>query len=591
MANKNPFAIAEGRRIEITEEQSKQIRQMYKDIRKEFKQRIDALSKRSNISSVMRAQYLKEFQKDLENEIRILNAQLEGTIKSNILNVSRAVVLDSNNLAREMGFSGIFTSDYYIPTQVVNDLISGRLYEGKWTLSKAIWSDNQKKLGDINQIIAKGVAENKPTYDIAKDLERYVNPNARKDWKWSKVYPGSSKKVDYNAQRLARTMISHAYQESFVQSTKDNPFIESYRWLASGGDRMCDICAERDGKIFAKDELPMDHPNGMCTFEVVIEKSYEQIARDLHDWINDEGDSKLNSQLDDYAETLGYNVKGMTSQNPKVQNTNMQVQNQNNAIVNGKDISATWTRRSDQFDFEIEDVINAQGFDGLPRVVSADEFDKYVKEANGGKGFIAQRTYAAPNQEILNSYRGQLYNGKWYVDCSTGGAQYGQGMYCAANYEGKLTDGIKTEMKHYAGININKSGGSALTELVNKYKIEAVYDENGDLIDINIAKQIAKMSDEEFVKKFSSRWPELKEVSNAVSYTETLTLDKSAKIISYDDLVRMKAEDARDSIKTTDIGSYAAMKGYDAINAEGHGESGSYTIILNRTKCIFKGGE
>ena len=36
-----------------------------------------------------------------------------------------------------------------------------------------------------------------------------------------------------------------------------------------------------------------------------------------------------------------------------------------------------------------------------------------------------------------------------------------------------------------------------------------------------------------------------------------------------------------------DTGAFAALLGYDAINAEGHGASGSYTVILNRTKCIF----
>ena len=117
-------------------------------------------------------------------------------------------------------------------------------------------------------------------------------------------------------------------------------------------------------------------------------------------------------------------------------------------IAQGKDISDSWKRREDDFDFEIEDVINAQGFDGLPRVVSSEEFDKAVKESS----FIAQRSYSAPSQEILDEYREQLYNGKWYVDCSTGGAQYGQGMYCAADYTGKLTDGIKAEMKTYKNL-------------------------------------------------------------------------------------------------------------------------------------------
>ena len=39
-----------------------------------------------------------------------------------------------------------------------------------------------------------------------------------------------------------------------------------------------------------------------------------------------------------------------------------------------------------------------------------------------------------------------------------------------------------------------------------------------------------------------------------------------------------------------DVGAVATLFGYDAINAVEHGESGSYTVILNRTKAIFKKG-
>ena len=43
--------------------------------------------------------------------------------------------------------------------------------------------------------------------------------------------------------------------------------------------------------------------------------------------------------------------------------------------------------------------------------------------------------------------------------------------------------------------------------------------------------------------------------------------------------------------KLKDPGTLATEMGYDAIKADGHGESGSYTVILNRTKVIFcKGG-
>ena len=140
----------------------------------------------------------------------------------------------------------------------------------------------------------------------------------------------------------------------------------------------------------------------------------------------------------------------------------------------------------------------------------------------------------------------------------------------------------------------------------------------------------------------------------AASRTETITLDPSAKVVKYNDIVQMRDNEGkayRDNqlsqyaaskgegcealfkIQTDqkvensdfdkvlqwqatnpeeyqaamsfvieaqkkaseitfenmnmDIGAYAALKGYDAINAEGHGESGSYTVILNRSKAII----
>jgi len=307
------FARSEGIRVQVTNEQAQQIRKLYKELSDEYKERLRILSTKQTVSARIREQYLKDYVKDLERDMQYLNNNLENTITSNMLRVAEAVVDDSLKLDKEMGFGGIMTKQFYIPQDVVAIVTSGELYKGKWSLSGAIWSTNQKQLNDINSVVAKGIAGNKSAYEIAKDLERYVNPSARKNWDWSKVYPNTNKKIDYNAQRLARTMVSHAYQESFVESTKDNPFIESYRWLASGGDRMCPICAERDGQIYSKDDLPMDHPNGMCTFEAVIEKSYEEIGRELADWVNGEGDPELNAQIDNYADSLGLNVKQMTA--------------------------------------------------------------------------------------------------------------------------------------------------------------------------------------------------------------------------------------------------------------------------------------
>lgn len=359
-------------------------------------------------------------------------------------------------------------------------------------------------------------------------------------------------------------------------------------------------------------------------------------------------------------------------------------------IVDGKDISGTWKRRSEQFDFEIEDVMNAQGFDGLPRVVSSEEFDKLVKQANDGSGFIAQRTYSAPDQETLDAYRDQLYKGKWYVDCSTGGAQYGQGMYCAADYTGTLTDGIKTEMSHYGDLGRSRND-SAAKELASQKvwddALQSANDEEKALIkrefllnatdeERRLARAFERRDEDAYdalVDKYAAvvqKAKSARDSAEAKSYTETLTLDPSAKVITYNELMDIRTgnlsldyrtdaindiikksnytddeatfmrfnlntgvtwNEVSDAVgrlsnervqelskefpkigeeatkryneehdrrierakmlqhKFNDPGSLAVALGYDAINAEGHGQSGSYTVILNRTKVIFKG--
>lgn len=313
------FAKAEGKRIVITNAQSRQIGRMYKSILDDIDSRMKFLQTKDNVSSILRLQYLQELQKQISKNLEAIDNELYKTIQSNMESVATKVVEDNQKLLAQIGYSDKLSSVAYsyVPQDIVNELISGKLYEGKWTLSKAIWNDNALQNKDLETIVAKGIAANKSTFEIAKDLEKYVNPSAKKDWEWSKVYPGVRKKIDYNAQRLARTMVSHAYEESFVRTTKKNPFIESYRWLTSNSDRVCPLCISRaeddqyglGAGIFPKDQLPLDHPNGMCTFETVTTKSYEQMADDLADWVLGKGNEEANRAFDDFAQDLGFDIK------------------------------------------------------------------------------------------------------------------------------------------------------------------------------------------------------------------------------------------------------------------------------------------
>ena len=260
-----------------------------------------------------------------------------------------------------------------------------------------------------------------------------------------------------------------------------------------------------------------------------------------------------------------------------------------------------------KFDHVIEKSIHAQGFDGNPSVVEYEDFKKAMEES----GFYAERTYSANTQELLDEYREQLYNGKWYVDCSEGGAQYGQGMYCASCYDltnNEQMGGIGMEMSHYQQIGLGRGNGFYYTESITLQPDAKIFElPSGMKADEYIADAFRNA----YMRKFASK-EQLTQVEQYIELSEqisNLTFTESSEFI--DNLYQKRADASiglESLIKasltamedTTDGRTYHGLKnpgvlvtemGYDAIMATGHGESGSYTVILNRTKVLFcKGG-
>lgn len=303
-ANKLIFKNAEIARDSITASQKKQIQKLYSDWADDISKKARSLSHKDTYSSGVASRQMRELENQLRQTGQQMSNKLYSTIKNNILLVSDEVIKCNNEWLASLGFSekGIEAAFSYVPNDIVSKLITGQIYESGWSLSKSIWGDNEKTLKDIYSIVAKGMAENKPIYEIAKDLEKYVNPSKRLPWNLTakdgvKIF---KKSVDYNAQRLARTLVQHGYQQSFVEATQKNPFITSYIWEANGS-RVCPICQDRDGQKFAKDELPLDHPNGMCTMVPDIDDNF---IDGLANWFN----SPVGTypDIDDFANSLGF---------------------------------------------------------------------------------------------------------------------------------------------------------------------------------------------------------------------------------------------------------------------------------------------
>lgn len=291
-------------RRELTLKQHKEIKKLYNTLLTDVRKQQYALQG-ENVSAVLRRIQLAQLEGQLSKDIDVISTELNSMLRKGMEEMSTAVVHDNKLFLYSIGFKQVTVKDawLHVPKEIVENIATGKVYDTEWFLSDAIWSNAKKLQGDISKVVAEGVAQGKSAYDVAKDLERYVNPSARKNWKWSKVYPNTNKKVDYNAQRLSRTLISHAYQQTFVTTTQKNPFVKDYIWISAGiHGRTCDICNARDGQHFAKDELPEDHPNGMCTYEAYIPKSDEQIIDEIAKWYKEPIGSY--PALDEFAESL-----------------------------------------------------------------------------------------------------------------------------------------------------------------------------------------------------------------------------------------------------------------------------------------------
>lgn len=288
---------AENIRNKLTKEQENVISKLYRDVYLCTRKQMMAIPKDGTVSQQIQRQYLSKLIKQLDEAYKSLGTGLEKEMKKQAEKAAQGIVDDINSTMSRAGLSmeGAYS---YVAKDVVESIATGRVYGGKWSLSGAIWNDIDKHQSDINRIVAEGAAANLSPYEIAKSLEQYVDPRAKKPWDWGKVYPGTSKKVDYNAQRLARTMISHAYQQSLERVCKKNPFVESYTWRAAQNERTCSLCMERNGKVYNKGKLPLDHPNGRCTFLVNM-PSMDDIAERLGNWADGKEDPEIDKWVID----------------------------------------------------------------------------------------------------------------------------------------------------------------------------------------------------------------------------------------------------------------------------------------------------
>lgn len=255
-------------RDEITKRQEREIRKLYNEWSKEVRDKANKMSKTSTPESLAQSRELAQLYYQLRSGSKQLTAEINSNVKQNVEYMANAVTNCNKRWLHSLGFTNasVDTKFSLAKDMAIRNIITGGVYNKGYTLSSRLWDIEKSTMKDIYTIVAKGIAQNMSIYDIAKQLEKYVNPSARVDM----GFGVHNRVVDYNAQRLARTLIQHAYQQTLVALTKDNPYVNGYIWHANG-EHACELCEERDSQHFTAEDLPLDHPNGMCTMEPDID--------------------------------------------------------------------------------------------------------------------------------------------------------------------------------------------------------------------------------------------------------------------------------------------------------------------------------
>ena len=297
-SNFNSLAKAsEKKRDILTKKLKKQINSLYTDLYKDLSKKID------NMPANAKQLYLEELKKGLLKEIKKLNTEIliitKKTVKESA-ELGTSMQLDFFNeisnkydLGIEEAILKMCTS---IHTEVASEILNGKIYKDRLGISERIWADTKRFNKDIDIIISEGIAQKKGTYEIAIDLEKYLNPNHKEA-----IYNGVRGQANFNTYRLAHTSIIHAYQQAAKRSAIKNPYVEKMIWVSAHDSKCCDTCRARNSIKYNPKDMPLDHPMGRCTFNYDIPMELDEIGKELSDWIKGSKNEKLDKWFSEYG--------------------------------------------------------------------------------------------------------------------------------------------------------------------------------------------------------------------------------------------------------------------------------------------------
>lgn len=279
----------------ITRAQEKQVLKLYENSINNLTKELNGIKR-----STLERQYKKDLLASIKREKHKLVNKLEGKVVEGVSQAAAASTRNDKQLLDIMLHKGgvdLLKGGAFsqVHQNVINDILKGNLYKDGKTLSNRVWSTGKGFEKDIQYIISEGILEKKSANELAKDLQVYLKPPESRGTEFQGSYPHlKNRPIDYRAKRLARTAINHSYQTATIQASQRNPFVEGILWeSAMQHGRTCQECMDRDGKVYPVNNVPIDHPNGLCTMSAYISRSLDDIGDEIGKWVRGEEDNPM----------------------------------------------------------------------------------------------------------------------------------------------------------------------------------------------------------------------------------------------------------------------------------------------------------
>lgn len=316
--------LARKRQLALTKEQEQAIYRVYDKAANQYYEKFITNMGNGTALNALQMEYTRELATRLDSIIK------EYSIKGaeNSLNLVQDIM---SNCYDEYGLKDTpYAKAVKSITNAAMDnaakrIILGDIYKDGKGLDSRIWKSANASGDKVNEVIAACMAQQMSASDMSKILKDFMKPGVGTTWDRAKIkeklgpgYSAWNKDLSYEALRLARTTITHSASLAMKESGKVNPYLNSARWHSVHAvGRTCSECKERDGQVYSLAKLPFDHPNGLCWNEPILDKSLDQIGKELADWV----EGGKNSRLDEYWQTHGIKTVPLPSQLLKTEKT------------------------------------------------------------------------------------------------------------------------------------------------------------------------------------------------------------------------------------------------------------------------------